>query len=46
VGQVFGGGPPPAHPVLTALWAVSKECKLSRYNLRRIVDAREEDFLR
>lgn len=44
--QLAGGSPPPAHPVLTALWAVGREAKLSRYNLRRIIDTREEEFLR
>ena len=40
------GALPPAHPVLTALWAAGRESKLARYNLRRIVDAREEEFTR
>ncbi|KAI8471363.1 MAG: isoprenoid synthase domain-containing protein [Monoraphidium minutum] len=46
VSQVFSGDAPPAHPVLTALWAVSREAKVGRYNLRRIIDAREEEFMR
>ncbi|GBF92775.1 hypothetical protein Rsub_05394 [Raphidocelis subcapitata] len=42
--QLSRGAPPPAHPVLTALWAASKEAKLSGYHFRRIIDAREEEF--
>jgi hypothetical protein len=46
IGQLFSGAPPPAHPVLTALWAASKGAKLGRYRLRRIIDTREEEFMR
>lgn len=32
--------------MLTALWAAGREAKLGRYHLKRIVDAREEEFMR